>query len=323
MKTALVCGAGGFIGGHLVRRLKRDGLWVRAVDRNHHEFAPSEADEFILGDLRDGRFCKDAIDRPFDEVYQLAAEMGGAEFVYAGRFDADILQHCMMIDLNVVTNCIAQAVKRVFFASSACVYPQGNQTDRETVNCAEDTVYPAEPDSEYGWAKIFGEHLYLAHARCSGLQVRIARYHNVFGPYGPWSGGREKAPAALCRKVALARNGDSIEIFGDGQQSRTFLFISECIEGTLRLMRSDVSEPLNIGSDEMVTIDELADLTIKVSGKTLHKTYVPGPTGVHARSSDNRRIREALGWAPSEPLRKGLEQTYAWVEQQVLSGVPA
>jgi nucleoside-diphosphate-sugar epimerase len=225
MKTALVCGAGGFIGGHLVRRLKRDGLWVRAVDRNHHEFAPSEADEFILGDLRDGRFCKDAIDRPFDEVYQLAAEMGGAEFVYARRFDADILQHCMMIDLNVVTNCIAQAAKRVFFASSACVYPQGNQTDRKTVNCAEDSVYPADPDSEYGWTKLFGEHLYLTHGRCSGLQARIARYHNVFGPCGPWSGGREKAPAALCRKVALARNGDSIEIFGDGQQTRTFLLM--------------------------------------------------------------------------------------------------
>ena len=270
MKTALVCGGGGFIGGHLVRRLKHDGLWVRAVDRKHHEFAPCEADEFILGDLRDARFCKDAIDRPFDEVYQLAAEMGGAEFIYAGRFDADILQSCM-IDLNVLANCIARSVKRVFFASSACVYPRGNQADRKTVNCAEDTVYPADPDSEYGWAKIFGERLYLAHGRCSGVQPRIARYHNIFGPLGVWKGGREKAPAALCRKVALARDGGTIEILGDGQQSRTFLFITECIEGTVRLMRSDVMEPLNIGSDEMVTIEELADLIIKISGKILHK----------------------------------------------------
>lgn len=322
MKTALVCGGGGFIGGHLVRRVKRDGLWVRAVDRKHHEFAPCEADEFALGDLRDARFCKEAIDRPFDEVYQLAAEMGGAEFIYAGRFDADILQSCM-IDLNILTNCVARAVKRVFFASSACVYPQGNQVAREAVNCAEDTVYPANPDSEYGWTKIFGEHLYLAHGRCSSLQARIARYHNVFGPYGAWNGGREKAPAALCRKIALARNGGSIEILGDGQQSRTFLFITECIEGTVRLMRSDVVEPLNIGSDEMVTIEELADLIIKISGKVLHKTYVPGPTGVQARRSDNRRIREALGWAPSKPLRKGLEQTYAWIEKQVTGGLSA
>jgi nucleoside-diphosphate-sugar epimerase len=296
MKTALVCGGGGFIGGHLVRRLKRDGLWVRAVDRKHHEFAPCYADEFVLGDLRDARFCKDAIDRPFDEVYQLAAEMGGAEFVYAGRFDADILQNCMMIDLNVLTNCIARAVKRVFFASSACVYPQGNQVARETVNCAEDTVYPADPDSEYGWTKIFGEHLYLAHGRCSGLQARIARYHNIFGPEGAWNNGREKSPAALARKVAMAPDGGSIEIWGDGLQTRSFLYIDECLEGTTRLARSNWSGPVNIGSDEMVTINGLADMLMGIAGKKLTLQHVPGPLGVRGRNSDNASdgARESL-----------------------------
>jgi GDP-D-mannose 3',5'-epimerase len=318
MKTALVCGAGGFIGGHLVKRLKRDSYWVRGVDRRQHEFGDSEADEFVLGDLRDARFCDDVIDRPFDEVYQLAAEMGGAEFVYNGGYDADILHNSMMIDLNVLANCLKHSMRRIFFASSACIYPQRNQQDPKNPNCAEDSVYPAEPDSEYGWTKLFGERLYLAHGRCSGLQPRIARYHNVFGPEGHWTGGREKAPAALCRKVAQARNGETIDILGDGRQSRSFLFISECIEGTIRLMRSDVSEPLNVGSDELVTIDGLADAIIEISGKTLHKNYVPGSVGVRGRNSSNRRIREKLNWAPSQPMRRGLEQTYAWIETQVL-----
>ena len=317
MKTALVCGAGGFIGGHLVRCLKRNGHWVRGVGRRPHEFAESEADEFVLGDLRDARFCSDVIDRPFDEVYQLAAEMGGAEFVYNGRYDADILRNSMMIDLNVLANCLRHSMTRIFFASSACIYPQRNQQDPKNPNCAEDSVYPAEPDSEYGWTKLFGERLYLAHGRCNGLQPRIARYHNVFGPEGHWMGGRENAPAALCRKVAQAHNGQTIDILGDGQQSRSFLFISECIEGTIRLMRSDVSEPLNIGSDELVTIDGLTDAIIEISGKTLHKNYVSGTVGVRGRNSNNRRIREKLSWAPSQPLRRGLEQTYAWIETQV------
>jgi GDP-D-mannose 3', 5'-epimerase len=318
MKTALVCGAGGFIGGHLVRRLIRDGFRVRGVDCKLPEFAETEADEFFLGDLRDGRFCGDVIDQPFDEVYQLAADMGGAEFIYDGRHDADILHNSMLIDLNVLECCTRHSVRRIFFSSSACVYPERNQQDAKNPNCAESSVYPAAPDSEYGWGKLFAERLYLAHGRCSGMEPRIARYHNIFGPEGAWRGGREKAPAALCRKVAQARDGGTIDILGDGRQSRSFLCVSECIEGTIRLMRSDAGEPLNIGSDELVTIDHLADMIIEIAGRTVHKNYIAGPVGVRGRNSDNRRIREALGWAPSEPLRKGLEQTYAWIEMQVL-----
>lgn len=317
MKRALVCGAGGFIGGHLVKRLKQEGYWVRGVDRRRHEFAATQADEFALGDLTDARFCGDVIDQAYDEVYQLAAEMGGAEFVYDGRHDAEILLNSIRIDVNVLASCLKHSIKRVFFASSACVYPSRNQLDPENPVCAEESVYPAEPDSEYGWGKLFAERLYLAHGRCSGVQPRIARYHNVFGPEGVWTGGREKAPAALCRKVVQARNGQTIDIFGDGRQSRSFLFISECLEGTMRLMRSEVAEPLNIGSEELVTIDELADSIIEISGKTLYKNYVPGNVGVRGRNSNNKRIRERLGWAPSQPLRKGLEQTYAWIEAQI------
>jgi len=320
MKTALVCGAGGFIGGHLVRRLKRDGFFVRGVDRRRHEFAASEADEFIIGDLRDDQFCRGVIDRRFDELYQLASEMGGAEFIYDGKYDAEILRNSTLIDLNVVANCLKHSIERVFYSSSACVYPLRNQLDPRNPSCAEDSVYPAEPDSEYGWAKLFGERLYLAQSRCNGLQPRIARYHNVFGPEGPWIGGREKAPAALCRKVVQARSGQAIDIFGDGQQSRSFLCISECIEGTIRLMRANVCEPLNIGSDEMVTIDRLADMIIEISGKSLYKNYVTGPVGVPGRNSDNAQIRKKLEWAPSLGLRRGLEETYAWIESQVLSG---
>jgi GDP-D-mannose 3', 5'-epimerase len=279
MKTAVVCGAGGFIGGHLVSRLKQDGYWVRAIDRKQHEFKTVDADEFILGDLRDASFCSGAIDIAFDEVYQLAAEMGGAEFVYDGRHDATILRDSTIIDLHVLSNCLKHRTQRIFFASSACVYPRRNQLDPNNPICGEDSVYPADPDSEYGWTKLFGERLYLAHERAGVLQPRIARYHNVFGPQGAWRGGREKAPAALCRKVAEAPDEGSIDILGDGQQTRSFLFISECIEGTVRLMRSDVPGPLNIGSDEMVTIDHLADLIIDISGKTLRKNYILGRSG--------------------------------------------
>jgi len=317
MKTALVCGAGGFIGGDLVSRLKQDGYWVRAIDRKQHEFKTLDADEFVLGDLRDASFCGGAIDIAFDEVYQLAAEMGGAEFVYDSRHDATILRDSMIIDLHVLSNCLKHGTQRIFFASSACVYPRRNQLDPNNPICDEDSVYPADPDSEYGWNKLFGERLYLAHERTGVLQPRIARYHNVFGPQGAWLGGREKAPAALCRKVVEAPDEGSIDIIGDGQQTRSFLFISECIEGTVRLMRSDVPGPLNIGSDEMVTIDDLADLIIDISGKTLRKNYIPGPIGVRGRNSDNRRIRKVLGWAPSKSLRTGLERTYAWIEMQV------
>jgi GDP-D-mannose 3',5'-epimerase len=322
MKTALVCGAGGFIGGHLVRRLKRDGFWVRGVDRKPHEFAESEADDFVLGDLRDAHFCRDAIDRPFDEVYQLAAEMGGAEYIFTGENDADIQRNSVMIDLNVLESCMRRSIRRIFFPSSACVYPERNQQDPKNPNCAESSVYPAAPDSEYGWTKLFSERLYLAHGRCNGIEPRIARYHNIFGPEGAWTGGREKAPAALCRKIAQASDGGSIDILGDGQQSRSFLFVSECIEGTIRLMRSDVAEPLNIGSDELVTIDHLADMIIGIAGKTIHKNYIAGPVGVRGRNSNNRRISEVLGWTPSKPLKIGLGQTYAWIETQVLRDLP-
>jgi GDP-D-mannose 3',5'-epimerase len=311
MKTALVCGAGGFIGGHLVRRLKLDGFWVRGVDRKRHEFADTAADEFVVGDLRDAGFCSRAIDRQFDEVYQLAAEMGGAEYTYVGTNDANILSSSTIIDVNVLESSTRQSVGRIFYPSSACIYPGRNQTDPDNPDCAE--------DSDYGWGKLFGERLYLSYARCEGLQARIARYHNVFGPEGAWTGGREKAPAALCRKVAAAQDGDKIDIIGDGRQTRTFLYVSEAIEATVRLMRSDVGVPLNIGSEELVTIDQLADTIMDIAGKQLEKNYVAGPVGVRGRSSDNRLIRERLHWAPSELLRKGLERTYAWVEAQVRS----
>jgi GDP-D-mannose 3',5'-epimerase len=257
------------------------------------------------------------IDRHFDEVYQLAAEMGGAEFIYSGEHDADIMRSSMLIDLNVLEGCRRRGIKRVFFPSSACVYPAHNQQDAQNPYCAEDSVYPAAPDSEYGWTKLFGERLYLSHGRDNALEPRIARYHNLFGPHGAWRGGREKAPAALCRKIAEACDGGTIDIWGDGQQSRSFLFVSEAIEATVRLMRSNVSVPVNIGSEEMVTINQLADMITSVAGKTLSKRYVAGPVGVRGRNSDNRLIRQTLGWAPAMPLREGLERTYAWIETMV------
>ena len=319
MKTALVCGAGGFVGGHLVKRLKQDGFWVRGVDRKSHEFAIGQADDFVLGDLRDSSFCSRVVDQPFDEIYQLAAEMGGAEFIFVGKNDADIMSNSTQIDINVLESSRRRSVKRIFYASSACVYPQRNQMDPENPNCAEHSVYPADPDSDYGWAKLFGERLYLSYARCTGLEARIARYHNIFGPEGAGSGARAKAPAALCRKVAAAPDGGMIDIIGDGMQTRSFLYVSEAIEATVRLMRSDVDEPLNAGSEEMVSINQLVDTIMDIAGKRLHKKYIAGPVGVRGRNSDNQLIRERLHWAPSEPLRKGLEQTYAWIEAQMLS----
>lgn len=317
MKQVLVCGAGGFIGNHLVRRLRAEGCWVRAVDLKYPEFDETTADDFLIGDLRDPRVCRMVIDREFDEVFQLAADMGGAGFVFSGENDADIMHNSGLINLNVLKACQLGGVGRIFYSSSACVYPERNQKDPDNPNCAEDSAYPAAPDSEYGWEKLFSERLYLAFARNHGMQVRIARYHNIFGPNGTWIGGREKAPAALCRKVAEAPDRGEIEIWGDGRQTRSFLYIDECLEGTLRLTRSDWTGPVNIGSDEMVTIDGLADLVIGISGKRLAKRYVTGPLGVRGRNSDNRLIREKLGWAPKQPLRTGMEQTYRWVERQV------
>jgi GDP-D-mannose 3', 5'-epimerase len=319
MKSALVCGAGGFIGGHLVKRLKAEGFFVRGVDQKFHEFSESEADDFVVGDLRDRYFCRQVIDRRFTEVYQLAADMGGAGFVFTGENDADVMSNSATINLNVLEACHKRSIKRIFYSSSACMYPSYNQEDPASPNCEESSAYPAAPDSEYGWEKLFSERLYFAYQRCHGLETRVARYHNIFGPEGTWIGGREKAPAALCRKIAAAEDGGTIDIWGDGRQTRSFLYISECIEGSVQLMRSDFPGPINIGSEEMVTIDQLADLIMGIAGKQLDKRHIPGPVGVRGRNSDNRLIRQKLGWAPTQSLAVGLEKTYRWIEHQVVN----
>jgi nucleoside-diphosphate-sugar epimerase len=317
-KTALVCGAGGFIGSHLVRRLKTEGFWVRGVDLKYPEFSETLADDFLLGDLRDQDVVADAIDRRFDEIYQLAADMGGAGYIFTGEHDADIMQNSASINLNVVDRAHRRNNNRIFYSSSACMYPAYNQEDAESPNCAESSAYPAAPDSEYGWEKLFSERLFLAYNRNHGMTNRVARFHNIFGPEGTWAGGKEKAPAAVCRKVAMATSGGDIEIWGDGNQTRSFLFIEECLEGTIRLTRSGFEGPVNVGSDEMVTIDQLVDMVADIAGKSLRKVHVPGPTGVRGRNSDNRLIESELRWRPSQTLREGLEHTYAWIEQQVL-----
>lgn len=318
-KAAIVLGAGGFIGSHLVKRLKQDGLWVRGVDLNCPEFADTEADDFVLGDLRNPSFVSEVLDRRFDEVYQLAADMGGAGYIFTGENDADIMHNSAMINLNVLETAYRGNNKRVFYSSSACIYPSHNQEDPEHPNCAESSAYPASPDSEYGWEKLFSERLYLNYGRCRDMQVRLGRYHNIFGPEGAWDGGREKAPAALCRKVALAKNGDEIEVWGDGLQTRSFLYIDECLEGTVRLMRSGCEDALNIGSEEMITINGLLGMIAEIAGKTVKCRNVAGPLGVRGRNSDNTLIRQTLDWAPSRPLREGLELTYDWIERQVRS----
>lgn len=310
-------GAGGFIGSHMVKRLKKEGFWVRGVDLKYPEFGPTEADDFIRGDLRDPVTCRAAVDRRLDEVYQFAADMGGAGFVFTGENDADIMHNSALINLNMLEACQRRNVKRIFYSSSACMYPEHNQMDPENPNCAEDSAYPAGPDSEYGWEKLFSERLYLAFHRNYGMEVRIARYHNIFGPEGTWEGGREKAPAAFCRKVAMTSDGGVIEMWGDGEQTRSFLYVDECIEGTLLLTRSDWTGPVNIGSDEMVSINRLAEMVMEAVGKELTVKHIPGPLGVRGRNSDNRLIEERLGWRPSEPLADGVKKTYAWIEQQV------
>lgn len=322
MKTALVLGAGGFIGSHMVRRLRREGCWVRGVDLKFPEYAPTEADDFFEGDLRDPLVCREVVDRRFDEVYQFAADMGGAGFVFVGDNDAEIMHNSGLINLNVVEACRKRNVPRVFYSSSACIYPQENQLDPDNPNCVEDSAYPANPDSDYGWEKLFSEHLYFAYNRNHGMQCRVARYHNIFGPEGSWNDGREKAPAAMCRKIAMAPDGGEIEIWGDGNQTRSFLYVDECLEGTCRLTRSDWEGPVNIGSDEMVTINELADIIADIAGKTIRKTHIPGPLGVRGRNSDNTLIGQRLGWRPSQRLRVGLEKTYAWIEEQVRLSQP-
>ena len=317
MKKALVCGAGGFIGSHMVKRLKKEGWWVRGVDLKNPEFAATEADDFVIGDLREQSVCRELVNESLDVIYQFAADMGGAGFVFTGENDADILHNSAMINLNIVERAQKHRVKKIFYSSSACMYPEHNQLDPENPNCREDSAYPADPDSEYGWEKLFSERLYLAFHRNHGLDVRIARYHNIFGPEGSWNNGREKAPAAVCRKIAETPEGGEIEIWGDGRQTRSFLYVDECIEATRRLMDSDFIGPVNIGSEEMVSIDELVRLVMDIAGKKLMIKHISGPIGVRGRNSDNTLYFQKIGWKPSEKLNQGLEKTYRWIEQQV------
>ena len=362
MKKALVLGAGGFIGSHMVKRLRQEGYWVRGVDLKRPEFCASHANEFVVGDLRDtnfvarciryagemGNFYAQIVDKflePFDEIYQFAADMGGAGFVFTGENDADIMHNSVSINLNVLEeqrklnetfngekNSWTEANRpkllwktKIFYSGSACMYPEHNQLDPDNPDCRESSAYPANPDSEYGWEKLFSERLYLSYHRNHNMPVRIARYHNIFGPEGTWKGGREKAPAAICRKVAYAADGDTIEVWGDGKQTRSFLFIDECIEATRRLMDSEFIGPVNIGSEEMVTINELVDIAAKVANKKIEKNHIDGPLGVRGRNSNNDLIREKLGWDYQQTLEEGIKKTYGWISYEIskeLYGVP-
>jgi GDP-D-mannose 3',5'-epimerase len=328
LKTAVVLGAGGFIGNHLVNRLKDEGYWVRGVDIKEPEYSCTKADDFVVGDLRDIKLVSRVLYSPnqntlqddpnsFDEVYQLAADMGGAGYIFSGENDANVMHNSSQINLNVAQVSVSHGVKKLFYSSSACMYPEHNQLDPNNPNCEESSAYPANPDSEYGWEKLFSERLFLAYNRNYKLNVRIARFHNIFGPLGSWNNGKEKSPAAICRKVAQAANGEELEIWGDGNQTRSFLYIDECVEGIRRLMESDFLGPVNIGSDEMVTINKLADITCNIANKNLIKKHIPGPLGVRGRNSDNRLIKEKLGWAPSQSLEEGISKTYCWIKQQL------
>jgi nucleoside-diphosphate-sugar epimerase len=315
-KKAVVCGAGGFIGGHLVNRLKADGFWVRGVDVKENEYGNMNADEFILGDLTDASVARNAV-AGMHQVYQLAADMGGAGYIFTGDNDASVMHNSALCNLNVLEAAYQAGIKRIFYSSSACMYPEYNQIDPDNPKCSEESAYPAAPDSEYGWEKLFSERLYLSYYRNHGMEVRIARFHNIFGPQGTWTGGREKAPAAMCRKVAEASEGSSIEVWGDGKQTRSFLFVDECVEGIRRLMESDFLGPVNLGSEEMISINDFAKMVIGISGKNLSLKNIPGPTGVRGRNSDNKLILEKLGWQPSQTLLEGMKKTYAWVNDQV------
>jgi GDP-D-mannose 3',5'-epimerase len=322
MKKVLVCGAGGFIGGHLVKKLKKEGAWVRGVDIKMHEYASSPADEFILGDLTDQQTVKEVLDRPFDEVYQLAADMGGAGYIFTGENDANVMHNSATINLNIIHQANKTGAKKIFYSSSACVYPSFNQEDPNNPLCAEDSAYPALPDSDYGWEKLFSERLFLAFSRNYNMNVRIARFHNIFGPEGTWNGGKEKAPAAICRKVAEAADGGYIEVWGDGKQTRSFLYIDECLQGIQKLMESDFTGPVNIGSEEMISLNQLAEMVMNIAGKPLAIKNIPvSHIGVRGRNSDNKLIAEKLGWAPNRPLSEGLAKTYQWISEQVLAEV--
>ena len=351
MKTALILGGGGFIGGHLGKRLKSEGYWVRIVDIKKHEYfiADEICNEFLVYDLcdpknvevafrlenRDGMLLPSSYYRhpnsknqSFDEVYQLAADMGGAGYIFTGENDANVMYNSAIINLNVVKEAISTKAKKLFYSSSACMYPEHNQLDPENPNCEESSAYPANPDSEYGWEKLFSERLFLAFNRNYGLDVRIARFHNIFGPFGTYKGGKEKAPAAMCRKVAEALEGGEIEVWGDGQQTRSFLYIDECLDAILSLMKSDFKGPVNIGSDEMVTLNELAQITINISGKNITIKNIEGnefiekygfkcPTGVRGRNSDNTLFLKKLGWKVNKPLYNGIESTYDRINIQL------
>lgn len=336
-KTALVLGAGGFIGSHMVKRLREEGYWIRGIDLKYPEFSKSEAHEFIQGDLRDLNFTKrcvrftgylgnfyhqiaDKFSQPFDEIYQFAADMGGAGFVFSGENDADIMHNSATINLNVLDSVRELNENKglnktkIFYSGSACMYPEHNQLDPENPDCREESAYPANPDSEYGWEKLFSERLYFSYHRNYKIPVRVARYHNIFGPCGTWEGGREKAPAAMCRKVAyLPKEGGIIEMWGDGEQTRSFLYIDECIEATRRLMDSDFIGPVNIGSEEMVTINQLVNTVAKVANKEVMVDHISGPLGVRGRNSNNDLIREKLGWDYSQTLEEGIFKTYNWI----------
>ena len=319
MKRALVCGAGGFIGNHLVKRLKDDGYWVRGIDLKEPEFGRSAADDFVIGDLRSVEVCRKAMrsnDGCVNEIYQLAADMGGAGYIFTGDHDANVMHNSATINLNMVDEAHKAGVAKIFYSSSACIYPEHNQLDPDNPLCSEESAYPAAPDSEYGWEKLFSERLYLSYYRNYGIEVRVARFHNIFGIMGTWEGGREKAPAAICRKVALCPEGE-IEVWGDGEQTRSFLYVDECVEGIIRLMNSDFKEPVNIGSEEMVTINQLVALAADAAGKTVSIKHIDGPLGVRGRNSDNRLIKEKIGWEPNYLLSKGIKKTYQWIEEQI------
>ena len=327
MKKILVLGGGGFIGGHLSKRLKDEGHFVRSVDiKNHEYFNENEfCSEFILGDLRNPNFVSKIMFAPnqsttevgaFDEVYQLAADMGGAGYIFTGENDANVMHNSSLVNLNVLHYATSMGVKKIFYSSSACMYPEHNQLDPNNPNCEESSAYPANPDSEYGWEKLFSERLYLAYNRNYGIDVRIARFHNIFGPYGTYKGGKEKAPAAISRKISEVLDGGEIEVWGDGEQTRSFLYIDECLEGVIRLMNSNFTGPVNIGSDEMVTINQLVRYVTDISGKEVYVKHIDGPTGVRGRNSDNKLIQEKLGWQPTQPLYDGLIKTYEWINKQ-------
>ena len=321
VRKALVCGAGGFIGSHLVKRLKNEGYWVRGVDLKFPEFSKTKADEFFQLDLRSRRNCLRALElgdgEKFDEVYQLAADMGGAGYIFTGEHDLDVMHNSASINLNFVD--LYKRYKKIFYSSSACIYPQDIQAETDNPGLKENMAYPANPDSEYGWEKLFSERLYLTLKRNRGIEVRVVRFHNIFGPEGTWEGGKEKAPAAMCRKVAEAKDGDEIEIWGDGEQTRSFLYIDECLDGIRRLMESDFSGPVNIGSEEMIKINDLARMAAEIAGKRIKLKHIKGPLGVRGRNSENTFIYTKLGWQPNYPLRKGMEKTFEWINKQVIS----